>query len=308
MRIIYLGTPQFAVKPLEYLLKSDNEVVAVVTQPDRVNGRGKAINPSPVKTVAEQNGVPVYQFEKIKAEGLVLKALNADIMVTCAYGQILSQQILDITKHGVINIHASLLPAYRGSSPVQWAIRNGEKTIGVTVMQTALGIDCGDIIKQKSVEITDETTEEALELLSGVGAELVVEVISELENGTAVFVKQDEALATHYPMLKKEDGMIDFSLSAEATVNTVRAFCKWPSCYFHCTYGTVKILKARVSLMEKGGAAIGEVMESSPKKGLHVACGSGVIEILEMQAENSKAMSASAFLAGKPVEKGSILK
>ena len=224
MRIVFLGTPDFAVKPLEAILNSHHEVLAVVTQPDKPVGRKGIITPCDVKVFAESKGVKTLSYNKIRLEGVDdLKGLNPDIMVTCAYGQILSKEILDIAKHGVINIHASLLPKYRGSAPIQWAIINGETQTGVTIMQTDVGVDTGDIIKSVSLEISPtETAGELFDRLSILGAQTIVGVLDDIENGNITKIKQDESLATHVGMLKKEDGKLDFTKSTADLVNLIR--------------------------------------------------------------------------------------
>ncbi|MBR1624848.1 MAG: methionyl-tRNA formyltransferase, partial [Clostridia bacterium] len=215
MRIVFFGTPQFAIKVLDEINKSRHEIVAVVTQPDKVNGRKNKVTFSPVKSYALENGLNILQFDNISKEGEeTIKSLLPDIMVTCAYGQILRQNILDICP--IFNVHASLLPKYRGSSPVQWALINGEEKVGVTIMKTELGVDTGDMILQESIQLVgDENSDETLEKLSLIGAKLIVKALDEFENGSIRYIKQQESEATHCRMLKKEDGKIDFSLSAE---------------------------------------------------------------------------------------------
>ena len=200
MRVVFLGTPDFAVKALENLIASKHDVVAVVTQPDKPKGRsGKPVF-SPVKEVAVNNSIPVLQYVKIRAEGVgALKALNADIFVTCAYGQILSQEIIDIPPYGIINIHASLLPKYRGAAPIQWSIINGDEYTGVTIMRTEIGIDTGDMLLQKSLKIgKTETAGELFDRLSELGADMIVEALNVIEDGKAEFVPQNNDLTKYY--------------------------------------------------------------------------------------------------------------
>lgn len=310
MRIIYLGTPDFAVKPLLSIIASGHEIAAVVCQPDRANARGNKVVYSPVKEIALERGIPVLQYGKIRFEGVEeLRALDADIMITCAYGQILSQEILDLTKYGVINIHASLLPKYRGSSPVQRAIISGEKTIGVTIMQTVVALDAGDMILKGSIELDGENTVQALERLSELGADLIVEALSLIESGKAVFEKQNEAEATYHPLLKKEDGRIDFSLDAASVMNFIKGMQPWPGAYCQCKYGVLKLLDAEICRDENVDltAEDGTILLADPKKGFAVKCGKGSVFIKKVQAENSKAMGFSDFLRGKPLEEGSSL-
>ena len=213
LKVVFLGTPDFSVNTLKAILNSRHEVLAVVTQPDRPVGRsGKPVF-SPVKQVAVEKGIKVLQYNKIRLEGVEdLKALNPDIMVTCAFGQILSQEIIDIAPKGIINVHASILPKYRGAAPIQWSIINGDSETGVTIMQTEAGIDTGDIICVEKTPISDkETAGELFDRLADLGANLLVKALDMIEDGNATYTKQNHDLATHVKMLKKEDGIIDFS-------------------------------------------------------------------------------------------------
>lgn len=302
MKIIFLGTPDFAVPPLESIYKSNHEILAVVTQPDKPVGRKAVITPCDVKVKAQSLGLKTLSYNKIRFEGVEdLKKLNADIMVTCAYGQILSQEILDICKYGVINIHASLLPKYRGAAPIQWAVINGETKTGVTVMQTSIGVDEGDIISVKETEISkDETAGELFERLSKIGAELIVETLDKIENGSAVYKKQDHSLATKVGMLKKQDGLIDFTKSATETVNLIRGLNPWPVAFTYLDGKMLKIYKAVE--VEKSGNA-GEIIQVE-KDGFTVATGKNSVKILELQLEGSKKMQAKDFLLGKKITVG----
>lgn len=305
MKIIFLGTPEFAERCLSGILSSRHEVLAVVTQPDRINGRNKKITFSPVKVLAQKHGIPVLQFNNVSKEGETdLRALNADIMVTAAYGQILRQNILDICPKGIINVHASLLPEYRGSSPVQWAIIDGKKRLGVTIMQTELGIDTGDMIMSEAIDIIDENSEGALRRLAEVGAKLVTEALDAIEDGTAVYEKQDESRATHCRMLTKEDGQLDFSASAESVVNFVRGMNPWPGAYFSCENGIIKVLKAKKTAVS---ARVGEIVFADGKNGLVIGCGTDSVEIVTIKPANGKEMTAKAYLLGKKLTVGSII-
>ena len=301
MKIVFLGTPDFAVKPLEAIHGSKHEILAVVTQPDKPFGRKAIITPCAVKRKALELGVKTLSYDKIKLQGVEdLKALNPDIMVTCAFGQILSQEILDIAKYGVINIHASLLPKYRGSSPIQSAILNGETVTGVTVMQTELGVDTGDIIVKKELEIlSGETAGELFERLSLLGAETIVGALDSIENGTIVKIKQDDACATHSKMISKKDGEINFSKSAFEIVNLVRAMNPWPVAY---TTFEGKMLKVFEAIETKLTGEIGEVL--SLDGGIVVGCGNSSVKLLTVQLEGSKKMSATEFLRGHKIELG----
>ena len=234
MRIVFFGTPDFALPALNAACES-GEVVAVVTQPDRERDR-RRVSFSPVKQAAAERGIKVLQYEKVSREGVEeLSALGADIFVTCAFGQILSRRILDLPPLGTINVHASLLPKYRGSAPIQWAIANGEKQTGVTIMRTVLKVDAGDILMQQATEIGDEETAgELFERLAVMGGELLKKAIAVIKSGKAVYTPQNEEEATHCPMISKSDGKLDFSLSAKELERRVRAFTPWPSAFTTC--------------------------------------------------------------------------
>ena len=305
MRVIFLGTPEFAVRVLDAINNSGHEVCAVITQPDRINGRNKKTITGAVKSYAIEHGIKVFQFEKISIEGEeTLRSLNPDIMVTCAYGQILKQNILDICP--IINVHASLLPKYRGSSPVQWALINGEKEVGVTIMKTELGIDTGDmLLKESTVLKGDENSEEVLSVLSEIGARLIVKALYIIESGTAKWEKQDESKATHCKMLSKADGKIDFSESALRIKNFIRGMTPWPGAFTKTEKGILKILKADTA-ESSGGDINGEVVVSDPKKGLIVKCGEGYLDLKIIQNENGKAMDSKAYLLGHKISVGSV--
>ncbi len=303
MKIVFLGTPDFAVKPLEALINSRHEVLAVVTQPDKPVGRKAIITPCDVKVYAQSRGVKTLSYNKIRLEGVEdLKALNPDIMVTCAYGQILSKEILEIAKHGVINIHASLLPKYRGSAPIQWSIINGDTQTGVTIMQTDVGVDTGDILKAVSLDILEnETAGELFDRLSVLGAKTIVSVIDDIENGNITPIKQDETIATHVGMLKKEDGKLDFSKSTKDIINLIRGLNPWPIAFTNLKDKTLKVYSA--TPCDFKGCA-GEVLFADIKNGLIVATGDGAIKINELQLEGGKKMTARDFLVGNKLSKG----
>ena len=301
MKIIYLGTPDFAVKALEAINNSKHEILAVVTQPDRPFGRKAVITPCAVKQKAVELGLKTLSYEKIRLEGVEdLKALNPDIMVTCAFGQILSSEILEIAKYGVINIHASLLPKYRGSAPIQYSVINGDSKTGVTIMQTEVGVDTGDILMQKEIDILpDETAGELFDRLSLLGAEIITEALDNIENGVITRTPQNEALATHVKMLSKKDGEIDFSKPAIDIKNLVRGLNPWPIAYTYFGDKTLKIYKAEVSAL-KGG--IGEVL--SLDNGITIGTGENSITLLEVQLEGSKKMPVKDFLLGHKINVG----
>ena len=309
MRIAFMGTPEFAVPSLRALIDAGYEVVGAFTQPDRPAGRGNKLTACPVKLLAMERGVPVFQFEKIRRrEGReALEALHPDLVVTAAFGQILSQRILDIPPLGTLNVHASLLPAYRGAAPINWCIALGEKKAGVTTMFTDAGIDTGDMALSVETDIGPlETAEELTVRLSEMGAQLLIETIHRIEAGDCPRVKQDEAKMSHQPMLSREDGLIDWTMTAEEIACRVRGFNPWPGTFTYLPDGGVmKLWLARAVEAERPGQP-GEVIEASAKKGLFIACGAGAIEVLEMQAPGSKRMNAKAYLMGKPMPVGTI--
>ncbi len=302
MKVVFLGTPDFSVGVLNSIFNSSHQIVGVVTQPDRKVGRKAVITPCQVKQKALELNLPVYSFEKISKEGVeILKSLNADVFVTCAYGQILSQEILDIAPQGVINVHASLLPKYRGSAPIQWSIINGDKTTGVTIMKTELGVDTGDIILQEEISVNDNYVDELFERLSVLGAKLIVKALDLLESGKATFTKQDESKAIHVKMINKQDGLIDFSKSAVQIVNLIKGLLVWPTAF---TYYQDKMLKIYKASVLEGNANNGEVVCSDAKQGLIIGTGDGLIKIEELQLEGSKKMLVKDFLLGKKIPLG----
>lgn len=305
MNIVYLGTPDFAVLPLKSIVESGKyNVVGVVTNKDKPVGRKKVLTAPPVKVFATEKGIPVFQYDKIRLEGIEdLKALNPDVMITCAFGQILSQEILDIPRLGVINIHASLLPKYRGASPIHYAILNGEKTTGITIMKTDIGIDTGDIILQKSIQIGEkETCGELFDRLSILGADSVIEALEKIENGTVEVLKQDESMATLTKMIRKEQALIDWSNSAEQIYNQIRAFNPAPIAYTFLNDMSFKIYSASVV---EGTGNVGEVLDNKNK--LVVACGKGAISLEKVQKAGGNAMNIADFLRGNSLEIGSKL-
>ena len=304
MRVVFMGTPEFAVPSLKALLDAGYGVVGVFTQPDRPVGRGHKLAACPVKKLAVERGVPVYQFERLRnEEGLAcLRALAPDIVVTAAFGQILSQALLDVPKMGTVNVHASLLPAYRGAAPINWCILNGETKTGVTTMLTDAGVDTGAMLLRRETDIGEvETAAELSVRLSQLGAELLIETLKGYIAGEIAPTPQDERLASRQPMLKKEMGLIDWTRSAKEIACQARGLDPWPSAYTDYAGGTLKIYRARPV---EGEGDPGTVLRSSAKEGLFVACGEGALEVLEMQAPGGKRMSARAYLAGKKIEPG----
>lgn len=302
MRTAFLGTPEFALPALKRLIDDGHEI-AVFTQPDRPRDRGHGVAMPPVKQLALEYGLPVYQFEKIRLpEGVeALKAFAPDLMVTAAFGQILSRENLDIPKYGCINVHGSLLPAYRGAAPIQWCVVNGEKQTGVTTMMTDIGLDTGDILLQRAVDIgKNETAGELYERLAVIGAELLHDTIAELENGTLTRTPQDEAFATRCGIIKKEMARIDFSMPAFKVHDLVRGMNPAPTAFTTLDGGTIKISRTRIADEHRDEfpeAENGECVIAKSKLGLFVKCGDGgVLEITELQFSGSKRMEARAAL------------
>ena len=301
-----MGTPDFAAGILEAIVQSGrHEVVAAVTQPDRPKGRSKELVASPVKVFAEKHGIPVLQPAKIKeaSEVLKLKSIDADIYVVAAFGQILSKEILDIPKFGCINVHASLLPEYRGAAPIQWAIADGKKVTGVTIQQMNEGVDTGDIISTSEVTVrNDETGESLFDRLMEAGEALITDTLDIIESGKACPVPQDESKATYAKILKKEMGCIDFARSAEEIERTVRAFTPWPGGFTYLDGKMLKIIKCSVA-STTGSKEIGTVTAVS-KDEILIACGEGTLAVSELQPEGKKKMSVHDYLLGKPISVG----
>ena len=303
MRIAFLGTPEFALPSLDMLQKSGH-TLAVFTQPDRPVGRHATLTPPPTKAYALEHGIPVYQFEKIRLqEGVeALKAFAPDLMVTAAFGQLLSAENLAIPKLGCINVHGSLLPKYRGAAPIQWAIIDGETETGITTMMTAIGMDTGDILLVDKLAIDpDETAGELFERMALLGAETLQKTIAALQAGTLERIPQDEAQATKCPMLKKEHGKLDFSQTVSAVHNRVRGTNPWPGAYALLDGEPLKIHKTHKADQSIGDEPIG-ILKGSAKHGLFVRCADGWLEILELQATGGKKLAARDYLAGKNLE------
>ena len=302
--IVFLGTPDFAVPSLKALVENGYNVKAVFTQPDRPKGRGNKMQFSPVKEYALSQGIPVYQPDKIRKEenARILKELKPDLMITAAFGQILSEENLQSAPLGCVNVHGSLLPCYRGSSPIQWAVINGEKVTGITTMYTDIGVDCGDIILQRTLEIGEnETAGELFDRLMYLGAEVLIDTVKLIESGTAPRTKQDHSKATHYPMLNKEMGNIDFSRSSSEIKNLVRGLNPWPVAWTRCGDDIIKIYSVSV-LDEKSDKAPGTVLCADNKNGLKVATGDGVISIDVLQFSGKKAMDAKTYFVGNKLK------
>lgn len=308
MKVVFMGTPDFAVPVLEALIKNHN-VVAVVSQPDKPKGRGKKLQPTPVKAVAEANNIPVYQPERIKDDEFIdfLETIEADIYVVVAYGQLLSQRILDIPKYGCVNVHGSLLPKYRGAAPIQWSIINGEEKTGVTIMYMVRKCDAGDMILKREIEIDPEDTYETLhDKMAPVGAEALIDALNLIEKGEVKAEKQDNSLSCYASMITKDMGIIDWSKSSKEIKNKIRGFNPVPAAYTKYDDDVLKIFKADIVEGYENGE-IGEILVVDKKHGFTVKTGDGAIMITEIQAKGGKRMNCADYMRGHQIEVGKIL-
>ncbi len=302
MRVVFMGTPDFAAGILEAVVLAGHEVVLAVSQPDKPKGRGKALQFPPVKEYAISQGIEVYQPRKVREAECVefIRERQPEIIVVAAFGQILPKELLDLPKYGCINVHVSLLPKYRGAAPIQWAVINGDKVSGVTIMRMDVGLDTGDIIETAETEISPEETGGSLfHKLEKLGAKLLVETMEKIENGTARYTKQEESQASHVGMIDKSMGDIDWKKSAVEIENLIRGLNPWPSAYTRLNGKTLKIWKA---LPEPGGEPqkAGCVYLVN-KKELKIHTGDGVLSLLEVQLEGKKRMDIPSFLRGYEV-------
>jgi len=301
-----MGTPEFAVPSLKALIDSEHDVIAVIAQPDRPKGRGHKLTPPPTKVLAEKFNIPVLQPEKIKTDEFLeeLKELNPDVICVTAYGKIIPKSILELPRNGCINVHPSLLPKYRGAAPVNWTIINGEKVTGVTIMQMDEGMDSGDILLVREVQIgDDDDAEKMLAKLSHIGGEMLVQTLTLLGEGKLKPVKQDESEVTYAPMLQKSDGEIKWEKTASDIRNLIRGLTPWPGTFTKLGDKTLKIYKANI---HEGQGQPGEIIESG-KNSIIVSTGDGALEILELQIEGGKRLDVKSFLSGHQIEKGVIL-
>ena len=312
MRVIFMGTPDFSVGTLEALIAAGHEVCLAVTQPDKPKGRGGKMQYTPVKEKALFYNIPVYQPKRVRDPECVeeLRKYNADVMVVVAFGQILPKEILEMTSYGCINVHASLLPKYRGAAPIQWAIIEGEKVTGVTTMQMDEGLDTGDMILKTEVPVAaDETGESLHDKLAAAGAALCVETLRALEDGTAVREKQGESPTAYAKMLTKELGNIDWAEPAVKIERLVRGLNSWPSAYTHWNGKVMKIWRAAAEAAETAETADVQpgTVVSVEKESFAVQTGDGVLRVLEVQMPGKKRMDAGAFLRGNTMEPGELL-
>ncbi len=303
MRIVFMGTPEFAVPTLKALAQENYEVAGVFTQPDRPRGRGKKLQPGPVKIAALEAGIPVFQPERIRRDGVEdLRRLKPDLCVTAAFGQILSQEILDIPPMGNINVHASLLPRHRGAAPIAHAIMAGDEKAGVTTMMMDAGIDTGDMLLQEETEIGPaETCGELTQRLAAIGAELLIRTLRELEAGTLKRIPQDETKMTYDPMLRKDMGIADWNSPADLVRGRINGLNPWPCVSVPFERERLKLLRA---LAAEGSGEPGHVLAADPKEGFVIACGEGAVRILEVQAPGGKQMKAEDFLRGHRIDPG----
>lgn len=303
MRVVFMGTPDFAVPSLQILLDHGYEVCAVYTQPDKPKGRGHKLQPPPVKELALQHQIPVFQpatlrKEEVQAE---IRSWNPDVIVVVAYGKLLPKAVLDAPKLGCVNVHGSLLPQYRGAAPIQWTVLNGDKVAGVTTMFMAEGMDTGDMLLKAETPVgEEETSGQLFDRLKDLGADLLLETLQGLEAGTITSVPQDEAQATRAPMLSKELSQVDWTKSAQQVHDLIRGLNPWPSAV---SYLDGRKLKLHASRVREGSGEAGKAFAQDGA--LWVYCGQGALELTEIQTENGKRMDGKSYLLGHPLQEGS---
>ncbi len=311
MKVIFMGTPDFSVGTLEALIQAGHEITLVVTQPDKPKGRGKNLQFPPVKEAALAHGIEIYQPRRVREPECIeyLQNYQADIIVVVAFGQIVPREILDMPKFGCVNVHASLLPKYRGAAPIQWAVINGERVTGVTTMRMDEGLDTGDMILKEEVALAPEETGGSLfDRLAQTGAELCVRTLTAIEEGTAAYTPQNHEAATHTSMIKKQLGEIDWNKSAQELECLIRGLNPWPSAYTYWKGKTLKIWKASVQeqSMQPVDFEPGRIVTVN-KDGIMVQTGQGMLNLLEIQLEGKKRMKTDAFLRGYQIETGTRL-
>lgn len=309
MKIVFFGTSQFAINIIEGILSTDNELCAIVCQPDKVNQRNNKVEYSPVKNFAIKNNIPLFQFKKLNKDGeQILKDLAPDIIITASFGQIIRRNILDIPKFGIYNVHGSLLPKYRGPAPIQWSVINGESKTGITIMKTEEGIDCGEMYLKKECEILDDDTASSMfDKLSTLGKEAIIEFLDKFEYYTKHGEKQDETQATYFPMLKKEDAQINFDNNSKNIVNMIKGYDMLGAFFFYKNV-RYKVLFAKVSEKVFDEKPAGTILCAKSKIGLVISTKDGAVEILKIQPENKKIMSIKDFLNGAKFEVGDTIK
>lgn len=303
-----MGTPEFAIPSLAMLIASDNNIEGIVTQPDRPKGRGKKLQPPPIKTLAQQHGLPVIQPVGVKEDNFIqwLKGQNPDLVVVVAFGQILPPKVLRIPHHGCINLHASLLPAYRGAAPINWVLINGEGKTGATTILMNEWMDTGDILLQREINI--ERKDDALTLnhrLSTLGAKLLLETISQLKKGTLISTPQNHSQASYAPVLKKENGYIEWKRDAQAIYNQIRGTVPWPGAFTHLDNKLLKIFNSAV-IEDETQELPGQISQVNPE-GIKVATGKGYLLLTEIQLQDRRRMKAADFVRGNPIPIGTML-
>ena len=302
MKAIFMGTPDIAAEILKCVLTSEHEIIAVVTQPDRPKGRGKELAKSPVKLIAEEYGIPVLQPERVKAPEVVeqLKALAPDIILVAAFGQIVSKEILDIPRYGCINVHASLLPEYRGAAPIQWAILDGKEKTGITIMRMDEGIDTGDMICTVEIPITPEETGGSLhDKLAAAGGPLLLTAMKQIEDGTAVYTPQNHEEHTYAKMLRKELGKLDFTNDAKVLERYIRGLNPWPSAYTYKDGKVIKFWSASVAYEKFEPCPCGTLVSVEGGM-LWIMTGNGILQVKEIQPEGKRRMTVEEYLRGYP--------
>ena len=311
MKIVFMGTPDFAVGALQAIIEAGHQVVAVVTQPDKPKGRGKEMQMTPVKACAVEHGIPVFQPVKVKTPESVevLRGYEADIFVVAAFGQILSEEILNLPKYGCVCIHASLLPRYRGAGPIQWAIIDGEKKSGVTIMQMDKGVDTGDMLFKAEVEISEEETGDSLhDKLAEAGAKLIVEALPKIEAGDVIPVKQNDEESCYAKMLQKSMGRIDWQQSAKKLDCLIRGLISWPGAYTTYHGKNLKIWEEKPVDPKEAGIRLTDAVPGAivgvEKDAVYVQTGDGVLKLLSLQLEGKKRMAVRDFLLGCQMKAG----
>lgn len=308
LRIIFMGTPDFAAATLKALIDGPDEVVAVVTQPDRAKGRGKKLTPPPTKVLAESFDIPVLQPSKIKTDEFRngLLSYRPDLIVVAAYGRILPTSILELAPMGCINVHGSLLPLYRGAAPIQWSVLNGDKETGITIIQMNEGMDTGDILLKSSLQISPEDTAGSLfDKMAQLGGPTLLTAIKGLQEGTIIPISQEHDQATVAPMLKKNDGLIDWQKDAKEIECLIRGLDPWPTAF--CFFDSKRLRLFSPEVMYKESDAQPGTVLSADKRGIMVACGTNVLLIREIQPEGKKRMAVESFLCGHPIPAGTLL-
>ncbi|MGM0416346.1 MAG: methionyl-tRNA formyltransferase [Thermodesulfobacteriota bacterium] len=306
MRVVFMGTPQFAIPTFEGLIESGVKIVGVFTQPDRPKGRGRKLEASPVKQLALEHGLPVFQPQRLRDKEAVkqVRDLKPELIVVIAYGQILPQEVLDIPKYGCINVHASLLPRHRGAAPINKALIEGDPTTGVTTMQMDAGLDTGDMLVKKSISIfPNENAGELHDRLAHLGREAMEETLARLCAGTLSAQRQDDSRSSYAPMLKKEDGLIDWTRPATSIHNQVRGLYPWPGAF---TYLGGEVLKVADTRIVDSSGTPGEILKAEDS-GVVVACGKGALQVRKLQLPGKKMLPAADFLRGVKLQSGQVL-